>query len=184
MHTRAVYRIAQALTSCRIATLRFNFRGVGTSTGSFDDGVGELEDARAAIAWLGARFPDSNLVVGGFSFGAVIGLRAGVETERASLLLGAGVPVGERRYDLSFLFESDKPLVVVQGENDEFGDPAQVAEALSPLGSSLALYEIQNADHLFAGKTEELVATIREQFRSPAVRRLLEDRLPPRRERK
>ena len=77
MHTKAVFRAAQALSDVKIAALRFNFRGVGTSTGSFDQGIGEKDDVLASLDWLEERHPGLPLVVGGFSFGSMVALSAG-----------------------------------------------------------------------------------------------------------
>src|SRR5690242_2557571 len=77
MHAHVPYRIARALRDAGAITLRFNFRGVGRSTGSYADGQGELEDVRAALDFLQARSPGLPLWVAGFSFGAWVGLREG-----------------------------------------------------------------------------------------------------------
>src|SRR5579862_2867810 len=70
MNNNVVYRLAKALVEGGVATLRFNFRGVGASTGTYDEGRGEEDDARAALAFLRARHPAVPLWIAGFSFGA------------------------------------------------------------------------------------------------------------------
>ena len=79
MHTKAVYRAAQALNDAGLVTLRFNFRGVGTSTGSHDEGIGERDDLEAALDWLEAEHPLLPLFAGGFSFGSMVALSVGVD---------------------------------------------------------------------------------------------------------
>ena len=155
---------------CGVAVLRFNFRGVGASTGGFDGGAGELDDARCAIAWMRERFFDQKLVVGGFSFGSAIGMQAGVEEPRTGLLIGAGVPVIGREYDFSPVLESNLPLFVVQGGHDEFGTPEQVREAFEGMGERLHLTGIPGADHLFTGRMAELRDAVKGRFRSEEVR--------------
>ena len=157
MHTKAVYRSAQGLNDAGLVTLRFNFRGVGTSTGSHDDGVGEQEDVRAVIDWLAETYPSLPIVVGGFSFGSMVGLSVGADDERVGGLLGLGLPVDlDDRYDYGFLADSGKPVLVVQGENDEFGSGATAQAALAPLGSHVTLVRIPDTDHYFDGKLTEL----------------------------
>lgn len=166
MHTKAVYRAAQGLTEAGLVVLRFNFRGVGTSTGSHDQGIGELDDARAAIEWLVERYPTLPLVVGGFSFGSMVGLSVGVEDDRVVSLLGLGLPVDRYEYDFSFLGTTEKPTLVVQGEDDEFGRGSRVADLLGLLGSHITLVRIRGSDHYFTGHLDELRATVRGYYAS------------------
>ncbi|HET9948404.1 MAG TPA: alpha/beta fold hydrolase [Longimicrobiales bacterium] len=165
MHTKAVYRAAQALAEAGLAALRFNFRGVGRSTGSYDDGVGERDDARAALDWLAERYPASPLVAGGFSFGSEVGLAVGAEDSRVVALLGLGLPVerGER-YDFGWLASVEKPVLIVQGEQDEFGSGARIAELAGALGDHVTLVRVPGADHYFTDRLDELRAAIREYF--------------------
>lgn len=162
MHTKAVFRTAQALNAVGIHALRFNFRGVGSSTGSYDEGVGEREDARTALDWLGDRFPDLPLVMGGFSFGSRIGLSVGVEDPRVDALIGLGVAVD--LYDFSFLGETEKPLLVVQGEDDEFGPGARVREILEAMGDHITVEVVPGADHYFHDRFDELRGAVRSYF--------------------
>ena len=174
MHTKAVYRSAQGLNDAGLVTLRFNFRGVGTSTGSHDDGVGEQEDARAAIDWLTAAYPSLPVVVGGFSFGSMVGLSVGAEDPRVEALLGLGLPVDlDERYDYGFLASAGKPVLVVQGENDEFGPGARAADTLGPLGSHVTLVRIPDTDHYFEGRLTELRTAVRGYYESGPGSRVL-----------
>ena len=174
MHTKAVYRAAQALVEADLFVLRFNFRGVGTSTGSFDEGIGEKDDLRSAIEWLEERHPTLPLVVGGFSFGSMVALSVGAEDERAVALLGLGLPVDlEERYDFGFLAEAAKPVLVVQGENDEFGSGEAVGARLAPLGDHVTLVRIPGADHYFTDRLDELRAAVRGYYESGPGARIL-----------
>lgn len=172
MHTKAVYRAARGLNDAGLITLRFNFRGVGLSTGSHDDGVGEQDDLRAAMDWLGTEYPLLPQVVGGFSFGSMVGLSVGASDDRAVALLGLGLPVEmDQRYDYGFLARADKPILVVQGENDEFGSGDNVAAALGPLGSHVTLVRIPGTDHYFKDRLDELRAAVSGYYQSgPGVR--------------
>ena len=154
MHTKAVYRAGQALNEVGLRTLRFNFRGVGCSTGSYDDGIGEEEDVRAALDWLELGLPDQPLVVGGLSFGSMVGLKVGVDDPRVVALVALGTPI--HVYDYSYLAGTEKPVLVVQGEHDEYGSSREVEEVLGALGSHVTVRSVPGAGHLFEGHLEEL----------------------------
>lgn len=174
MHTKAVYRAAQGLNDAGLVTLRFNFRGVGTSTGSFDDGIGEQEDARAALNWLEEQYPHLPLVLGGFSFGSMVGLTVGSEDDRVVALLGLGLPVDlDDRYDYGFLGEARKPTLVVQGEHDEFGSGQAISEALFEQGDHISLVRIPDTDHFFDGKLDDLREAVGGYFGSGPGARVL-----------
>lgn len=174
MHTKAVYRAAQGLNDAGLVTLRFNFRGVGTSTGSHDEGIGEQEDARAAVDWLAREYPSLPLVLGGFSFGSMVALSVGTDDPRIEALLGLGLPVDlDDRYDYGFLAKADKPVLVVQGENDEFGPGERAAESLAPLGSHVTLVRVPDTDHYFEGKLTELRTAVRGYYESGPGSRVL-----------
>lgn len=174
MHTKAVYRAAQGLNDAGLVSLRFNFRGVGLSTGSHDEGIGERDDLRAAIDWIEKEFPHLPLVVGGFSFGSMVGLSVGAEDDRVIGLLGLGLPVNlDERYDYGYLTHAGKPVLVVQGENDEFGSGHQVAQSLSSLGSHVTVVRVPDSDHYFDGKLVELRTAVRGYYDSGPGAKLL-----------
>jgi len=173
MHTKAVYRAAQGFNDAGLVTLRFNFRGVGTSTGSHDEGHGEQDDARAALDWLEEQYPQLPLVIGGFSFGSMVGLSVGVEDRRVVGLMGMGLPVEMGEYDFTYLADTDKPILVVQGEQDEFGSGAAVADILGPLGPHITLVRIPGTDHFFTDELDDLRGTIAGYYGSGPGARLL-----------
>ncbi len=173
MHTKAVYRAAQAFNEAGLVALRFNFRGVGVSTGSHDEGIGEQDDLRAALAWLEAEYPSLPIVVGGFSFGSMVGLAVGAEDDRVVAMLGMGLPVDLDRYDYSYLAEVEKPILIVQGEEDEFGSGQQVASVLAGLGPNITLVRIPGAGHYFYEDLDALSTTVRGYYASGPGARLL-----------
>jgi len=162
MHTKAVYRASRAMNDAGLRTLRFNFRGVGYSTGSFDEGIGEEEDVRAALDWLELGLPGLPLVVGGVSFGSMVGLKVGVADPRVVAMVALGVPI--HVYDYSYLADTEKPALVIQGEKDHFGSAREVREALARLGNHVTIREVRGAGHLFEGHMEELQKLVREYF--------------------
>jgi alpha/beta superfamily hydrolase len=156
MNNNVVYRTAKALEARGTAVLRFNFRGVGRSTGSYGEGVAECEDAQAALDFMASRHPNLPLWLAGFSFGARVGLLTGIRDPRVSRLLGIGLAV--RMFDLSFLegTRAGKPLAVIQGANDEYGDRADIEALAAKLAEPKRLWIVEGASHLFPGKLDEL----------------------------
>jgi alpha/beta superfamily hydrolase len=154
MNNNVVYRVAKALTDAGASALRFNFRGVGRSSGKYDDGVGEEEDARAALNFLARRYPGVPLWMAGFSFGARVGLTVGAADHRVDKLLGVGLAL--RLFDYGFLAASTKPKAIVQASEDEFGGRDAIAAAVEKMAEPKRLYVVDGATHLFPGHLDEL----------------------------
>src|ERR1044071_6444268 len=110
MHTKVVYQGAKVLARIGCAVLRFNFRGVGRSAGTWDEGRGERDDFKAAVDFMAAQYPGKELWAAGFSFGAYVALTAGAEDDRICTLIGIAPPVD--RYDLSIAKRSTKPKFI------------------------------------------------------------------------
>ena len=164
MHTKAVFRAAKAALSLGFPTLRFNFRGVGKSAGSFGHEAGERDDTRAALDALGARFPGLPIVLMGFSFGSVVGLAVGAADPRVSELVGMGLPVAAS--DVSFLQAAAKPKLIVQGTGDVYGPRSRLEAFFASLPEPKQLRWIEGADHFFTGRAIELQNAIREFLES------------------
>ena len=164
MHTKAVFRAGQALSAIGFDVLRFNFRGVGTSTGSYGEGIGEVEDVEAALDWLAARLGGEPLLLGGFSFGTRVGLPVGVRDPRVHALLGMGLALTMSDFD--FLAGVEKPLLIVQGEEGEFGSGEEVRERVEAWGGKIALEVIPGSGHYFYDHFDELQEAVRRYFAS------------------
>ncbi len=162
MHTKAVFRAAQALSEVGIAALRFNFRGVGLSTGTYDDGIGEQDDVRVALAWIRERYPGLPMIAGGFSFGSMVSMSVGGEDPGVVSLFGLGLPVD--LYDFSFLADCQRPTLIVQGDEDTIAPGSRVGEQVVSWGDHVSLVRIPGANHYFDGHFDELRGTIREYF--------------------
>lgn len=120
---KVVHMIGRAVNDLGLATVRFNFRGVGKSEGRFDDGRGETEDLEAVARWVREQHPGLPVWLAGFSFGAYIALKGHKRIEADKLLLVAP-PV--TLYDLSDVPSVDIPWWVIQGGQDEVIDPQAV----------------------------------------------------------
>jgi len=164
MHNKVVFRAAKAAAHAGLPALRFNFRGVGKSTGSYGHGIGEVEDVRAALDFLSVRFPAVPVCLIGFSFGASVGLRVGATDPRVAVLVGLGVPVAVMNFD--FLLGVLKPKLIVQGTFDQFGPRAHVEAFYNSLAEPKQIHWIQNADHFFTGKLEEVQGVISDFLRT------------------
>jgi alpha/beta superfamily hydrolase len=162
MHTKAVFRAAQALADVGFDVARFNFRGVGMSTGSYGGGEGEKEDVLAALDWMERERPGLPLLLGGFSFGATVGLPVGAADPRVKALLGLGLPLS--MYDFSFLDGVGKPVLLVQGGDDEFGGGDALAALVGPMSGRIATRVVDGSDHYFNDHFEELQDVLREYF--------------------
>jgi uncharacterized protein len=154
MHFKPVFRAAKALQSEGLATLRFNFRGVGSSEGTHDGGRGEQGDVRAALDELERRFPGLPVVLGGFSFGSAMALFVGVEDARARALFALGFPASMG--DLTFLQECRKPRFFVQGEKDHLGPVDRLRAMVEALAGPRQIVVVPDSDHFFTGHLEAL----------------------------
>jgi uncharacterized protein len=154
MHTKAVYQGAKGLVRAGCAVLRFNFRGVGTSAGTFDEGRGESDDYRAALDFMHSRLPAVPLWAAGFSFGSWIALEAGAADSRVSVLIGIAPPVN--RYGFAATVESTKPKFLIQGDLDELCPLKDTRAFYAKLKEPKELVVIDGANHLFEGKTQEV----------------------------
>jgi uncharacterized protein len=158
MHNKVVFQAAKSLAALGIPVLRFNFRGAGLSAGVHDRGLGEREDVQIALQFLITEFPGVPLLVVGFSFGSVVGLRVGCATPQVKELIGLGLPVNNA--DVSYLLECAKPKLFVHGSNDEHGELGRVKELIPSLPGDNRLVIVEGVDHFFAGKLHELDVAI------------------------
>lgn len=162
MHNKVIYQAAKSLDALGMPVLRFNFRGAGLSAGEHDRGRGEQGDVRAALDFLTTEFPGVPLLMAGFSFGSLVGLRVGCEDPRVSHLIGLGIPVNKS--DFSFLSQCNKPKLFVQGSNDEHGAVEKVRALVASLPGDNHLVVVEGADHFFVGKLDQLDGAINTWF--------------------
>jgi hypothetical protein len=154
MHTKAVFQGAKALARTGCVVLRFNFRGVGRSAGTWDEGPGELDDFRGAVDFMSSRHPHLEMWAAGFSFGAYIAATVGATDDRICTLVAIAPPVN--RYDFSAVKRSTKPKFIIHGERDELIPIKLIREFYAQLQEPKELIEIDRANHLFEGQTSEV----------------------------
>ncbi len=158
MHTKAVFQSAKALARIGCAVLRFNFRGVGRSTGTFDAGPGEQDDFRAALGFLHEKYPGAPVWAAGMSFGSWIALSVGVDDPRVSTLIGISMPLS--RYDFTPVAQTSKPKFFIQAERDEICPLKDAREFYARAAEPKELVIIDGADHVFDGKASEVAEAI------------------------
>jgi uncharacterized protein len=157
MHNKVVYRIARGLRSTGAVVLRFNYRGVNLSQGFYDEGEGELLDARAALDYLRNRYPELPFTVAGFSFGSRIALRLGCGLARR--VIAVGFPAAYK--DKAGLDTCTTPRVFIQSTHDQFGSVEDIESIVAPLPEPKQLIFIEAQDHFFAGALEALEAKLK-----------------------
>jgi alpha/beta superfamily hydrolase len=157
MDSGVVTRAAEACARAKVATLRFNFRGVGASTGRHDDGRGEQEDVRAAVAALHHHLPaDGRVALAGYSFGAAVACAVAGALPVAGLLLVAP-PLRLRSLPPPAAVVG--PVLVVVGAEDQYC-PADALDGLRDTLPQATITVIEGADHFFFGSLEPLAAAV------------------------
>lgn len=160
MHNKVVYRAAAGLLEAGLAALRFNFRGVGLSTGEHDEGRGEKEDVRAALDYLTENYARQEITFAGFSFGSRFGTETVLTDARVPRLISIGTPVD--KYDYSFLQACKKPILFVHGDADEFGSAESLKKLYDQLECEKELTIFENCGHFFDRHLNELKNAVRD----------------------
>jgi hypothetical protein len=160
MHNKVVFHAMKALHSFGFPVLRFNFRGTGLSAGQHDEGRGEIDDVREALAWLEREF-GLPIVFAGFSFGSATGLRAACPDPNVQALISIGTPVeaAGRTYSYSFLRDCSKPKLFVSGDHDPYGPHQQLEELVAQAHEPKELVFVPG-DHFFEGHLPEMRMTV------------------------
>jgi len=167
LHNKVVFHAMKALNHFGFPVLRFNFRGTGLSEGEHSSGIGEVEDVRVALDWLEREFT-LPVIFAGFSFGAVVGLRAAYADDRVSALIALGLPavaVEDRVYDFEFLRACTKPKLFVSGSRDQFAPPGKLEALVNTFADPKKLVRIEAGDHFFEGRLKEMRVAIEDWLR-------------------
>lgn len=158
MHNKVVYRIARGLRRSGCVVLRFNYRGVNLSEGEYAHGDGELEDARSALSWVRARYPELPYTLAGFSFGSRIALRLGCELPDVRRVIAVGFPTNYGPQ--SYLTNCSRDKTFVQSTHDEYGPVPELQKMLENVSEPKRVILLEAADHYFQGALHELEDSI------------------------
>ena len=153
MHNKVAHTLARAFTRSGFAALRFNFRGTEDSEGRFDEGVGEVDDALAAIDWLEERMPGYPMWLAGFSFGAAIAVRAALVRDVHGLV---SVAPAVSRFASGLDSQPRCPWLVLQGDEDELVSVDETLGWLNELEPGPELQVLEGAEHFFHGRLMDL----------------------------
>lgn len=164
MNNRVVYQIYHAFVDCGFSVLRFNFRGVGRSQGTFDHGVGELSDAAAALDWMQSFNPNATgCWIAGFSFGAWVGMQLLMRRPEISAFISVAPPAN--MYDFTFLAPCPSSGLILHGRSDQVvpeGEVSRLYERLAAQkGLDIKYIEIDGANHFFDGHIEDMTKVIK-----------------------
>ena len=155
MHNKVAYMLARSFKDANMLAIRFNFRGVGKSEGTHDDGQGEVDDVLAVIAWARTQWPDLQVNLAGFSFGSYVALQTAQEgllrdSLKVNSLITVAPPVG--RWDFSVIKKPNMPWLIIQGLEDELVEASEVIKWSATFSEAPQVVEIPEADHFFHGK--------------------------------
>ncbi|WP_440224292.1 alpha/beta hydrolase [Dokdonella sp. MW10] len=163
MHNKVVTIVERALSELGLDTVRFNFRGIGQSQGTFDDGNGEGDDLAAVVAWARRVRPGAVLWLAGFSFGSYVALRNAVRLE-ADALVTIAPPVG--RWDFDAITLPACPWLVVQGEDDEIVEPQAVFDWIDALEAPPQLVRMPETTHFFHRRLMDLRGAVKNAMKA------------------
>lgn len=163
MRNKVVTIMERALREMGLATVRFNFRGVGDSEGVFDDGEGETADLLAVVEWVRRVRPDTDIWLGGFSFGAYITVKAATHLPVRQLITIAP-PV--ERYGFANFVPPNCPWLVVQGDEDDVVSPDAVTAWINSLDQKPVLVIMEGTGHFFHRRLMDLRGLIKNHVQS------------------
>jgi uncharacterized protein len=158
MHDAVLDTVARVAQRNSLATLKFNFRGVGASDGSYDSSVGEVEDLLAVLDWLRAAYPSNRILLAGYSFGSNVVWQALDRAGPVALVLLIAPPVGP----MQFLARAGPrtPLAVIYGDDDAFVDAATLQRWVSESVPAAHVMSIAGTDHFFSGAHDALAGAV------------------------
>ncbi len=158
MHNKVVYRLARGLRKAGCVVLRFNYRGVNLSEGTYDEGIGETDDARTALRELQSRYPHLPVMVAGFSFGSRVSFRLGSQEPVLKRVIAAGFPTRIPGQD--YVAQVRIPKYFIHSTQDIYGPRPQMEEFFATVPEPKEIRWIEAQDHFFAGALDHFEAVV------------------------
>jgi len=163
MNHQIIYQLYYQFAHRNFSVLRFNFRGVGRSQGSFDHGMGELSDAASALDWAQAINPETRSCwIAGFSFGAWIGMQLLMRRPEIDCFISVAPPANS--YDFAFLAPCPSSGLIVGAEKDEVVPLADIQKLVARLslqkGITVESRTIKGANHFFHDSLDKLAVDV------------------------
>lgn len=168
MHNKVAHTLARAFVRLGYAALRFNFRGTQLSEGEYDEGIGEIDDAEAAMDWMRRRDPAVPFWVAGFSFGAAIAVKVAAGANVDGLV---SVAPAITRFASGLATQPQCPWLVVQGDKDELVDIEETIEWINGLEPGPELLVVSGAEHFFHGRLVEVREAVMEFARDAQIQK-------------
>lgn len=164
MHNKVVFRAAAGLVDAGLATVRYNFRGVGASSGTHDEGRGEQQEVRDVIDYMSDNYPNEEITHAGFSFGTWVGSRVAMNDDRVVRLISIGTPVDKYGGNFDYLDDLRKPVLFIHGDRDEFGSIETLKKLVDRVSkvTETELVIFEGAGHFFDEHLNEVRDTIKE----------------------
>jgi uncharacterized protein len=164
MHNKVVFRAAAGLVDAGLITLRYNFRGVGASTGEHDEGRGEQQDISDALDYMSTNYTDKEITHAGFSFGTWVGSKVAMNDERVGRLISIGTPVDKYADAFDYMENLRKPILFVHGDNDEFGSIDNLKKLVDKVSkvTETELVVFEKCGHFFDDHLDDLRTTIKD----------------------
>jgi len=156
LDNKVVHTLARAFEELGAAAIRFNFRGVGTSAGQYDEGLGETQDALAVIDYGRKRWPEAQLWLAGFSFGGAVAIRAASSAHPQRVVAISPAVTRLDRLDVSGTRTRSCPWLIVQGDADEVLDAKTVLDWAGRVSPPPVVSVMSGASHFFHGRLAEM----------------------------
>jgi alpha/beta superfamily hydrolase len=161
MDNKVVYTIHKALNTVNFTTIRFNYRGVGRSEGSYGDSIGEFDDLMTIINWVKIKKPNCKILLAGFSFGAFIAFKASKEINCLYLI---SIAPAVQNQDYNNYLPIECPWLLIQGEQDEIVPAQTVLEWVNSLDNKPEIIKLPDASHFFHGCLIDLREAIKSKI--------------------